>query len=221
MRLLRISMVVVTGIIMLLGTSFEARAESLTFIAESTFDSNDEGWIVQDLLAECATGFTFTPDYYSTGGNPGGYISEDDPTTNSFFFSAPAKFLGNMEIAYDGCLNFDWIATGTGAIISVTADVVLIGAGLAIYIDTPSPAKTWTTQTACFWVEAGWVKCNGDTVVTEEEMRSVLASLDMLLIRGDHITEGADTGGLDNVKLRLSCIPVEESSWGRIKALYR
>lgn len=223
MRLMKVTTAVVIGVIVLVGVSFEANVEEV-IIASSTFDSDDEGWIIYDIATTAwETNPTYTPDYISSGGNPGGYISEDDPSTNSFFFSAPATFLGDMEFAYQGTLSFDWCATGWegGPILDSSRDVVLIGADLAIRFDTPPPTETWSTQTVVLGVEAGWVKWNGGTL-TEAEMRSVLASLDYLLIRGDHITSGPDTGRLDNVIFVTDCtVSTDHTSWGRIKHLYR
>jgi hypothetical protein len=125
------------------------------------------------------------------------------------------------ESAYQGCISFDWCAAGEpGApIIDGAYDVILIGAGLAIYMDTSPASETWSTQTVLLEAEAGWQKCTGGTL-TEIEMRAVLASLDFLLIRGDHISVSADSGAMDNIILMLAVCPTQYSSWGRIKSLY-
>ena len=220
MRLAKVATAVVIGVIVLVGVSFEANVTE-TIIASSTFDSDDEGWTVYDIyLDDYWNGTTYIPDYIASGGNPGGYISEDDPSTDTYFFSAPAKFLGDVEIAYHGCLSFDLYVTGDGGpIIETGIDVVLIGADLVICFDTPPAEETWSSQTVLLEVEAGWVKWNEDPV-TEDDMRSVLASLDYLLIRGDHITLGMDTGRLDNVILVGDCgVSTDFTSWGRIKSL--
>ena len=227
MRLAKVATAVVIGVIVLVGVSFEANVTE-TIIASSTFDSDDEGWTVYDIyLDDYWNGTTYIPDYIASGGNPGGYISEDDPYTNSFFFSAPAKFLGNVEIAYHGCLSFDWYAIGWegGPILDATKDVILIGAGMVIYIDTPPAEETWSTQIVVLGVEAGWLRWDGDHATTdppatEDDMRSVLASLDYLLIRGDHVKSGPDTGRLDNVILVKDCgVSTDFTSWGKIKSL--
>src|SRR5438552_3647113 len=70
-------------------------------IASSTFDIDDEGWIVGEFYA--LTG-SVTPTYVPTGGNPGGFIRTTDMLVWSAFH-APAKFLGNMSAAYGGNLH--------------------------------------------------------------------------------------------------------------------
>ena len=219
MRLAKVATAVVIGVIVLVGVSFEANVTE-TIIASSTFDSGDEGWTVYDIDDDYWNGTTYIPDYISDGGNPGGYISEVDPSTNSFYFSAPAQFLGDVEIAYQGCLSFDRRTTSEGdPIIDGPNDVLLIGAGLVIRFGTPPPEETWSTQTVVLAVEAGWVKGNGNPL-TEADMRSVLASLDYLLICGDHTMGAPDTGRLDNVILVGDCgVSTDFTSWGRIKSL--
>jgi hypothetical protein len=69
----------------------------------STFDTGDDGWRFVDVPGQ-AGGPNFTtilsgpstPIYSASGGNPGGFVSAQDPSDQTFFFDAPAKFLGNQ-----------------------------------------------------------------------------------------------------------------------------
>lgn len=198
---------VLFGVILIVALSLDAEADS-TILASSTFDADSEGWGVQDITAfPCVLGSGFYPDYYPAGGNPDGHIGEFDPSDRMFFFKAPEMFLGDKEGAYDGSLSFDRKAEAPppgpahGGF-----DVVLMGAGKSLVFDLPSAGTTWTSQTVTLNVEAGWEHCDG-TPVTEAEMRSVLASLDTLLILGD-MYDGYDTCFLDNVSIATSSIDV-------------
>lgn len=70
--------------------------------AQSTFDTNSEGWSVADWNNPDLTTIvqTFSVGWISSGGNPGGYINASDLGGNWFWFSAPAKFLGNKSAAF-------------------------------------------------------------------------------------------------------------------------
>jgi len=88
-------------------------------LAQSTFDTDSDGWVVKDLAypspgAPPVPLGTFNPTYHGTGGNPGGYLSLSDPTGNTWFWNAPSKFLGNKQAAYGGTLSFDLAVTGAG-----------------------------------------------------------------------------------------------------------
>ena len=75
-----------------------------TALAQSTFDTNADGW----RTTADATGNP-TPGYSAIGGNPGGHIFGVDGFTGiSFYFEAPAKFLGNQSATYGGSLAFDF-----------------------------------------------------------------------------------------------------------------
>src|ERR1700737_5616781 len=67
----------------------------------STFDSNDEGWIVVSFRSLSLNDYTtvgfFTPDYSPNGGNPGGFIANSDHPGGGFTFASPAHFLGDRS----------------------------------------------------------------------------------------------------------------------------
>jgi len=72
-------------------------------IAVSTFDSGDEGWLVVST-----EGYSGSPDWSPTGGNPGGYISETDMDGGGWGFLAPSKFQGDASDAFGSTLTFDF-----------------------------------------------------------------------------------------------------------------
>jgi len=165
-------------------------------LAESTFDDNDEDWIV--------TGNGNGPFHSRSGGNLGGCIRIDDSGGDiDFMWQAPQKFLGNQSAAYGGLLLFDLKEdpmTGTPSF-SQTDDIVLVGGGITLYFDTQGiPDAQWRTYAARLQESAGWRKEDGERP-SPEEMQKVLAQLDRLIIRGEYYHDGEETGWLDNVLL--------------------
>ena len=164
-------------------------------LAVSTFDSNAEGWTV------IGNGVG-TPTYYATGGNPGGYVSTTDQTDDeTWFWSAPAKFLGNKSAAYGGVLRYDLRQNLNDAQYQ-EYDVILEGAGLRLVLEaTYTPRTSWTSYVVILDERAGWFKDDGtNNPPTAGEMQAVLADLTTLRIRGES-RYGNDTGDLDNVRL--------------------
>lgn len=161
----------------------------------SFFNVDDEDWTVVEGVQP--------PVHFSTGGNPGGYISAaDNGSGQTWFWQAPAKFLGDFSCAYDRALNFDrrHIAnnhSGTGE------DVILEGAGLRLVFGTSySPDEDWTAYSLFLNENAGWKKDDLNGVPpTQGEMQAVLASLTNMLIRGEFSSQAGDIGHLDNVVL--------------------
>lgn len=165
-----------------------------TPLAVSTFDSDLEGWTV--------SGDGGGPYYSATGGNPGGCIYAVDKQQKVWwYFSAPAKFLGNKLPAYGQSLTFDLKPNAADPNDANVGDVVLEGAGLTLVYDYSQPiVNSWNSYSLplkpSFWRRD---TPNG-TPATEEDLKSVLANLQSLRIRGEYKT-GADTCWLDNVVL--------------------
>lgn len=164
----------------------------------STFDTNAEDWLV---VGDAADG-TGTPDYQAINGNPGGYLSADDDTTGgTWYWSAPSKFLGNQESAYQRTLAFD-LKQSTLKNQFEDDDILLEGNGQTLVLSLDQhPALDWTSYTVFLDTRAAW-KTNsskGD-LATASDIQNVLKDLSRLWIRGEYV-EGKDTGSLDNVIL--------------------
>jgi len=175
-------------------------------LAQSTFDTDDEGWIVT------AGGTTAGVTYFATGGNPGGHIRGADPSGIAFwYFTAPAKFYGDMSTAYQQTLDFDVRqVTGPGAVDQV--DVFLSGGGLTLEIDAgPNPGLSWTSYNVPLVETAGWLVQGTGVPPTQGQMQSVLSALTDLRIRGEFLG-GADQADLDNVVLNAAA-PVPALDW--------
>ncbi len=188
-----------------------------TVISSSTFDTDSEGWSVADW--DAATGSTIVGTYAVTynvsGGNPGGYISSTDPSSNDFRFAAPAKFLGNQAAAYGGSLQLDMFDQSQPTVSSYL--VTLTGAGLRLYSPYVNPPNTTFTSYTVLLTPSGWLlnDLGSGMQPTVTQMQTVLGSLDGLYIEGDwHF--GGDFSGLDNVILNAGVPPPsvpEPSTW--------
>ena len=127
----------------------------------STFDVDDEGWLIVNNGPET------TPEYDSTGGNPGGYISSEDSVQGAAFWLAPSKFLGDMATAYNTGLSFDLKQSKTGRQTDA-GDVLLTGGGLTVVFDTCyNPGSEWTHYGVPLHELAGWRRDSlGDPAAT-------------------------------------------------------
>jgi len=192
-------------VVVVLGVLSAGPAGAQGVLAQSTFDVDDEGWLVGGPIPD-------PPGYFATGGNPGGFIRGFDasgPTGGRAFwaFIAPAGYLGDVSAAYGGALSFDLrqdIEDGTPF---NDDDVTLIGGGFTIVIDAgPNPATTWTSYSVPIVESAGWVHYGTSQPPTMTEMQAVLGSLSELWIRGEFIA-GNDSADLDNVVLTSTGVP--------------
>ncbi len=173
----------------------------------STFDSSTEGWTVKGN----DTGIFFTnpndtPDYFSSGGNPGGYIGDvDQKEAEAYFYFAPSKFLGDKSSFYNGSLSFDLKAnlSDTPDFIRDFGDVVIKTSSIVLGLElSDEPDDDWTSYSIGLNAAAGWVDRLTGLQATESQMQSVLSNLQVLKIRGDwSLSLAVDTSGLDNVFL--------------------
>ncbi len=174
---------------------------------ESTFDNGLDGWVAVDLPwpdpgAPPQALNTYVPDYEASGGNPGGYISLQDPSAGPvFYWRAPADFLGDRGDAYGQQLRFDLASSGSMTLVE-QEDVVLVGAGLTLVYHLPSyPLPTFTTYSIPL-DETGWRHDNDvGAAASAADMQAVLSALEALYIRGEYLDGGNETGYLDNVVL--------------------
>jgi hypothetical protein len=162
-------------------------------LASSSFDQDDEGWIV--------VGDAFGPYYAATGGYPGGHIYATDFVIGGvWYWQAPAKFLGDKSAAYGGTLTFDLRQSNISSQFD-DIDVILSTGDSTLIFDTPyNPGAEWTAYTVNLTASPGWLNATTGRPATEAELRLVLSSLTELDIRGEYRT-GTDTGSLDNVVL--------------------
>lgn len=178
--------------------------------AQSTFDSDTDGWVVVDTPdpgpdVPPTIIDTFMPAYDATGGNPGGCITLEDPQAGPVsFWRAPPKFLGDKLMAYPGVLGFDVRDTSSPSYF-LYPDVLLTGGGITLAYSLIAPQEYPLDGTFRRYriglVAHGWRNLATDEPATDAEMATVLSSLDDLLIRAEFLSD-TDTFSLDNVILQ-------------------
>jgi gliding motility-associated-like protein len=165
----------------------------------SGFNLNDEGWRIID-----DAGSVLKPDYNSTGGNPGGFVSSMDvgAANKTWYFAAPSNFLGNKSWFYGRNLQFQLKQSRIDQQFNDN-DIILEGNGTTLYFKVAeNPKLTWTAYSVRLDETANW---RVPTIIpgitrkaTQSEIKTVLCKVSRLWIRGEYAT-GADEGGLDNV----------------------
>ena len=176
---------------------------------ESLFNSDADGWTVvdtpdpgpgvpPDILA------TYTPSFVASGGSPGGFVQIADPTQGpTYYWRAPAKFLGNLSFAYGGYVRFAVHDAG-GDSYFMAPDVILTGAGLTLEYSMNALDYPLGPDWHAYSVDLNpgtWSNVSGDgSAPTPAQMQAVLGALDGLYIRGEYLN-GEDTGSLDSVSL--------------------
>lgn len=163
----------------------------------STFDTDNEEWrAIGDPVSN-------TANWAPTGGNPDGHISVTDASTGgTWYFVAPAKFLGNKCDAYGKYLRYDQRTSDTTAQQQYGGrpDIQLIGGGITLIFDNAyNPGLIWTHYDVLLREDAGWhLNSLSGPVPTQTQFRTVLSNLGALQIRGEY-RASADIGSLDNV----------------------
>jgi hypothetical protein len=180
-------------------------------IVTSTFDTDTEGW------GEFNDGsISWEGDF----GNPAGSLHGRDLVRSTvWYFVAPAKFRGDQSDKYGSSLQYDiWLSVFDEPRddIDRVGDVVIRGNGQQLkWLGADYPAQTWTTQSVKLDVTALWRRSDNNALATEAEIRSVLANLDRLFIRGE-FHSGPDHAFLDNVALGVP----EPSSFAAFLGLF-
>lgn len=158
------------------------------------FSTSAEGWVIAGDTGVVA------PTFHADGGNPGGYISnEDEAVGETWYFRAPDPVLQQLTAAERGILRFRLKQSSTDAGF-VDDDVVISGpAGRLSYRFGTAPGPDWTEFAVELSAASGW-RWNWSQPATAEQIRSVLAKPASLEIRGEYRT-GPDVGGLDSFAL--------------------
>ncbi len=163
----------------------------------STFDFDNEGWMCDgDPVSTSAY-------WFSSGGNPGGHIQMTDASTGgTWYFIAPAKFLGPKCDAYGKFLRYDQFADDHSNP-NTYADVEMKGGGLTLVFDHPVlPNPSWTHYDLFLREDAGWrINTTNGLVPSQAQFKQVLSDISSLRIRGEFHHFAVDSGGLDNVML--------------------
>lgn len=172
----------------------------------SEFGSSAEGWVVSTrtsgsgFLSEVAS---YTPDWFSSGGDPGGYASEVDPDSNWSFFKAPAPFLGDQSGQSGRELRFS-VQTSRLELAEGRLVILVGGGGLAISHMIPTPTlNAWTRQRIPLRVGYWKASSNGaGTDADQARIDAVLSNLQTFLIGMEYGSDALEEiVGIDSVVL--------------------
>jgi hypothetical protein len=175
-----------------------------TPVVDSTFETGDEGWLITDGTTDQL------PVVLPHGGQAGAYVKpgNGNPAGSRRFWSAPGKYRGGRLPFYGGFFSFACRPVGSGA----PTTLRLVGAGIVISLDLPTPAGTnWVTCTVRLHESAGWRNAAANRPATQAELIMVLSSLTNLLLSVDVAPDGT-AGGLDNVAL-ITPVTAPNSGW--------
>ncbi|MPT32134.1 MAG: T9SS type A sorting domain-containing protein [Chryseobacterium sp.] len=171
----------------------------------STFDTDDEGWLVVGDATSSA------PDWHSTNGNPGGYISADDTVAGGvWYWEAPSKFKGNQLASFGRNLKFQLTQNNFSSPFDYY-DVIIEGNNKTLVIDLfPNPLATWTQYVVKLDNSVAWkISTFEGDLATNIDIQEVLSNIVSLKIRGE-FESGPDTGQLDNVILESNSLSVDD-----------
>ncbi len=204
--------------VVLLGTLSMSAAHAGVF---SDFTTGPEGWVAASLPDN---GPYRVPDFLSPvdhtllGGPSGPYIAVGDPDNVTFWFDAPAKFLGDQSSAYGQSISFDIRHVPDDGTPWVDADIALMSAGLVLVADLgPNPIPgLWTSYSIGLTESSGWrINSLDGPAPTQNQFQAVLDSLLVFRIRGE-FTAGPETTSLDNVQFGSVPEPAESVAAGAL-----
>lgn len=178
----------------------------------SDFSTGLEGWTVTNG----------TEIYDALVGNPDGSLRGVEGGSGVWYFDAPASFLGDMSAFYGGSLTFDLRQDGDSSQFD-DEDVILTGGGLTLALDFgPNPGMDWTSYSVSMALGGGWkIDSVSGRVATEEEIRTVLGSLDSLQIRGEFVNGSTnDASNIDNIALTESPVIPDPFVGPRIQSTF-
>jgi hypothetical protein len=171
----------------------------------SIFDVDADGWTLSDNNNNDPQ----TVNYFSSGGNPGGYVSATKTSSSQpYFWTSPSKFGGNIAyFCYGQNLSFDLQVDHVATVHGAAGDVHIktpSGSILALNLATfPAQAPAWSTFTVRLDETAGWrVGSIGGPVATKAQMIQYLSGLSSIRINIKY-NSGVSTftGAIDNVIL--------------------
>lgn len=174
-----------------------------------TFDSGAEGWRINDLIGgqDWKTSVnTYTVDWNTTGGNPGGFISAVDPSSNTFAFEAPVAQLGNYSSYLGGTLSFSLQSTASTW---VSDNVVVFRGGtddsVVVAEINPLPATTWTDYAIDLDSSNFRFNGKGGAAVSAEAFSKVMTNITAMYISAEYgASPPWETTGLDSVSFKVA-----------------
>jgi hypothetical protein len=159
---------------------FAATAGATTIT--STFDTDLDGWTAKNG----------TVLWSSTGGNPGGFLQEEDTAESNMQVVAPAKFLGDLT-GYTFTVDIRQLI-GSAGTFGGFGNLTLTGpGGLTMIADFGDPSTSWTTYSLPLTSASFGGNPDFNTIITN--VTKIQVALD------PRNQENDDQVGLDNVIL--------------------
>jgi hypothetical protein len=192
--------------------------------AISTFTSDSESWAVVDFSFPTSGNpppvlQTYIPTWNGSGGNPGGFISQADPSSDVFYFSAPATFLGNQADVYGQILSFD-VTDDLCCSDNALPSVIVVGTTMTLYAAAVPAPSTWSSRNVLLVGNSFRINSPGGALASDGDLLNVLSNVQAIYLVGDWIS-GIETAGLDNVFMPLQPTAAQPSTWGSLKATIR
>jgi hypothetical protein len=162
-----------------------------------TFDTDSQGWRYagsgSDYGGPTSIGDTAGWDLR---GNPGGALSAPDLYYQTWV-AAPADFLGNQSDMFGRAFTYDMFVRASDNV--PYAGICITGGGLSlIYNGFVPQVGVWETRAVTF-ESANWrIDTTTGPLVTDEQLQSVLGSMDGLYLCTEWVT-GSDDTSIDNV----------------------
>ncbi len=191
-------------------------AFSQPIIAQSTFDTDTEGWSIVRFSTICGTllnPVSGTVTWNTSGGSPGGFLRTPE-LTNTSFWRAPAAFRGNLSALFGGSIRFEQrLSTTNNNLFYALDDVYLQGGGLTLIADAINSSRDSWGETRVPLLPGYWRvgNCTGP-FATEQQIRTTLTDVQQWHIRAESVN-GSETNDLDTVV--LDSTPVSTSCEGR------
>lgn len=186
----------------------------------SNFDRGAEGWIVRDLSCSNYNSVlgTYSVTWFATGGDPGGHIGRFDPSSNCYFFEAPASYIGNQSARIGGALRFslrtnenDW---PPGRV------VVFIGDNNKILVHTfAQPNNTWQRFVVPLAASSFRMNTAAGPAVSEAQFAAVMTNLQAIRISAEHGAVVEETTWIDSVCFRDSLCAADLNCDGTVDVL--
>lgn len=173
-----------------------------------------DGWSTYN---EPAGGAPVSVTWSATGGNPGGYIKDQDISIGAWGWFGPSKFRGNLS-AYFGCtLSFDLIQDSHLGIMTNYYDVMFFnnsGDTMVYNYTDPASINTWNSFFVPLTGGVGWKY--GSSIAgaapdaTTAQITAILSDVKRMRIRAEYSGLTYETDGIDNVLISCAIIlPVE------------
>lgn len=177
-------------------------------MANSTFDTDAEGWMLADGNSPQNQSVTTQPSFQNAGGNTGGFITTAIDWPGQAFFVAPASFLGDESASFDGTISVDrrfvqpdsWADTLQDDY-AVDLTITGLNGGVTLAVDLPVVSlDSWGTYEVDLSAAGGWFFLDSGDAATDADILAVLGDLEDIRVRGN-IRDSFGRIGVDNFSL--------------------